>query len=676
MQTHFDPELSRLAFEDRLLEYIEEPALPLLDRIRLLAIFAERMDVFFMTRVGLLKRLVIEGEHKRSAAMSPQAQLEAIAREGMRMTARAYTLCRRLLAELRPHGIEIVAWTALTQDDLSHLRRQCGRLLADLVRPDVIGADDAFPHVRNLRPTVIADARVREGQSEGAPRIVIAELPAELPRLVPLPGGRRFVPLERVIGFELPALVPNLEIGGASVFRVTRNGHTELDDDEESLQEFEREIVQRPFQEVVRLEVESGMPESLRDRLLVEFGREAQVDVPFLGASDTYAVDGLVDLTALEDIAKVEIPGLRQEPVRPRPVRLEQVLLPGTGDTLIHFPFDDYETSLEWFLREAAAHPELESLQTTIYRTDRDSDVVAALCAARERGAEATAVVEVKASFDERENIERARALDAAGVRVVLPPSSLKVHAKMALATFRGNGTQRRVAMIGTGNMNAITSRAYIDLWLVTRDPTRTGEVAAVFERLTGGTSEPLSRGEMLLVSPFDMRQRFLELIEGEIEHAKAGRPAKIRAMMNGLSDRAVIAALYRASQAGVPVELMVRGLCLLRPGAPGISENIRVISIAGFLLQHARIYHFHNAGDDAWFIGSADWRPRNFDVRVEVITRVTQADHRATLERLLTETLAAPDAWELQEDGVYRRLRVPERARDHAGNTSAASRR
>jgi polyphosphate kinase len=660
MQTHFDPELSRLAFEDRLLEFCEDTALPLLERVRLLSIFAERVDVFFQTRVGLLKRLVVEGDSKRSATMSPSMQLEAVTLEASRMMARAYALAASLSAELARHGVVVVAWDDLSQDDLSHLRRVCGTQIADLVRPDVVRPSGSFPHVRNLRPTVVAHARAADGGN----RIVLAELPAELPRLVPLPGEKRFVPLERLVAFELAALCRDLEVGDAYVFRVTRNGHTELDDDEESLSDFERDIVQRPFQEVVRLEVERAMPDDLRERLLTEFGRESEIRVPYLGAADTYPVDGLVDLTALDDLGKVELPGMRLPKLERRATRLDHMLEAGEGDTLLHFPYDDFDTSLEWFLRTAAAHPELVSLQTTIYRTDRDSDMVAALCAARERGADATAVVEVKASFDERENIERARALEAAGVRVVLSPPSLKVHAKMALATFTGTTTPRRVALIGTGNMNAITAKAYIDLWLVTRDPKRTAEIAAVFERLTGEMEKGSPSGDLLLVSPFDMRGRFLERIEAEIGHANEGRPTGIRAMMNGLSDPKVIAALYRASQAGVPVDLMVRGLCLLRPGAAGISENIRVISIAGFLLQHARIYHFRNGGDDAYFIGSADWRPRNFDVRVEVITRVTQADHLAHLDAMLTETLATPDAWELHEDGIYRRLSAPAAAK------------
>ena len=655
MNTHFDPELSRLAVEDRLIEFCEDRTIPVLERVRLLAIFAERVDVFFMTRVGRLKRLAVTGEQKRAAPTLPAEQLRLVSTEAKRMMQRAYALCDMLLEELRDAGVRLESFATLDERDRAFVRHSCAGPLSRLATPVRVNGQEGLPHVRNLRPAILADAREC---GSGAPVLVVVELPAELPRLVPLGEGNRFVPLEQVVAAGLPALCRDLEIVDARLFRVTRNGHTELDDDEDELREFEQEIVRRPFQEVVRLEVEQGMPLPLREWLLAEFDREAAVPVPFLGAEDLYTVDGLVDLTALEEIASLDLPRLKRPDLVRRPTRVDHVFdrSDDAGDALLRFPFDDYETSLERFLQKAAAHPELESIQTTIYRTDRDSDVVAALGAARARGRGATAVVEVKASFDERENIERARALEAAGVQVVLSPASLKVHAKVALVTFREGHEPRRVALIGTGNMNAITARAYIDLWLVTRDPARTSDVASVFDTLTGGMEQGGPRCEHLFVSPFDMRQRFLELIEQEIENATAGRPSGIRAMMNGLSDRTVITALYRASQAGVPVDLMVRGLCLLRPREPGISDHIRVVSVAGHLLQHARIYHFRNAGHDRWFIGSADWRPRNFDVRVEVITTVTQPDHIGALDRMLTETLATPDAWELQADGTYAR--------------------
>ena len=667
MNTRFDPELSRLAFEDRLIEYCEDPELPLLERLRLVAIAAERIDVFFMTRVGRLKRLAATGERKAAAPVPPHEQLDMIAREARRMMDRAYTLVDELFEALVAIDVTIDDWDTLDARDRAFLRKTCSDRLEGSITGTVVGASRLtseesrpiryvadFPHVRNLRPALVMSARERDTAREC---LLIVELPADLPRLVRIEKGRarRFVPLEQIIVAELPTLCPELDLGEAHLFRVTRNAHTEFDDDDDSLRDVEEEIERRPFQEVVRLEVEQGMPRAMRERLVEEFTREADGSAPALDDRDTYEAEGLLDLTALEDIAKLDVPQLKCAPLTRRPTRVDQVLQAGTGDVLLHFPFDDFETSIERFLHDAARHPDLESIQTTIYRTDDRSDVVEALRVAQARGnVEVNAVVEVKASFDERDNIDLARSLQADGIQVILSPSSLKVHAKTALVTFRGDRAPRRAALIGTGNMNAVTAKSYIDLWLVTRDPERTRELALLFDVLTGEKEPAEARFEKLLVSPFDMRRRFLELIEHESNNARAGRPCGIRGMMNGLTDSTIMGALYRASQAGVSVDLMVRGPCLLRPATPGLSENIRVVSVAGSLLQHTRIYHFRNAGDDRYFIGSADWRPRNFDVRVEVITQLTEAGHVAHGDRILTETLAAPDAWVLGADGVY----------------------
>ena len=653
MNTRFDPELSRLAFEERLIEFCEDPEVPLLERVRLVAIIAERIDVFFMTRVGRLKRLAATGEQKAAAPEPPDKQLVSIATEANRLMKRTYQLVEELLQALDDIQVSIEHWDALNDEEKEFLRRTCTRRLGSLVTPAVV--DGGFPHVRNLRPALVANARDRVS---GDDRLVIVELPAELPRLVRLGEGRErcFVTLEQIIAAELPALCEDLEVGAAHLFRVTRNAHTELDDDDDVLRDFEEEIERRPFQEVVRLEIEPTMPVALRDRLLREFTSEADAPVQELGALDTYVVNGLLDLTALDEIAKLEVAQLKCAPLDPRPTRVDYVLQAGSGDALLHFPFDDYETSIERFLHDAARHPDLESIQTTIYRTDERSDIVEALRVARSRGVEVNAIVEVKASFDERDNIELARALEAEGIRVILSPPSLKVHAKTALVTFRGERAPKRAALIGTGNMNAITAKSYIDLWLVTRDPDRTREIAMLFDVLTGDVDPSAVTFEHLLVSPFEMRRRFLEMIERETSSARAGQPCGVRAMMNGFTDSTLIDALYRASQAGVPVDLMVRGPCLVRPATPGLSENIRVVSVAGSLLQHARIYHFVNAGDDAYFIGSADWRPRNFDVRVEVVTQITERHHVELLDRILSETLAAPDAWVLDAEGIYTR--------------------
>lgn len=668
MNTKFDAELSRLAFEDRLIEFCEDPEIPLLERVRLVAIVAERIDVFFMTRVGRLKRLAASGTQKPAATAAPHEQLDVIALEARRLMHRAYTLVDELLEGLAAIDVGIEDWSTLDRKERAFLQETCANRLEGLITATVVGGSREtsaesrpvrylaeFPHVRNLRPALIVSARERE---TGTACVVIVELPADLPRLVRLEKGRarRFVPLEQIIVAELPELCPELHLGDAYLFRVTRNAHTEFDDDDDSLRDLEEEIERRPFQEVVRLEVQQAMPRAMRERLLEQFTREAEASAPDLGDRDTYPVEGLLDLTALEDIAKLDVPQLKCAPLTRRPTRVDQVLQAGTGDALLHFPFDDFETSIERFLHDAARHPDLESMQTTIYRTDDRSDVVEALRIARSRGVEVNAIVEVKASFDERDNIDLARALEADGIRVILSPHSLKVHAKTALVTFRGDRAPKRAALIGTGNMNAVTAKSYIDLWLVTRDPERTRDIALLFDVLTGEKDPAEVRFGTLLVSPFEMRRRFLEMIERESSNARAGRPAGIRGMMNGLTDATIMDALYRASQAGVPVDLMVRGPCLLRPATPGLSDNIRVVSVAGSLLQHTRIYSFRNAGDDQYFIGSADWRPRNFDVRVEVITPITEREHVGQLERILSETLSAPDAWVLDAEGVYLR--------------------
>jgi polyphosphate kinase len=649
VKTGFDPELSRLAYEDRLIEFCEDERIPLLERVRLLAIAGERLDTFFLTRVGRLKRLLAEGDQKRAAPVPPDQQLAAIATEANRMVRRSYRLLDELMEKLAAANVGIERLEDLDAEDRAHLQDTCGSKLSTLVKLVVVEPSQPFPHVRNLRPALFAMARRR---SNGSECLVIVELPADLPRLVRLARKHRFVPLEQIIAAELPALCPDLDILAAHVFRVTRNASVEPDDDDD-MWDFEEDIEQRPFQEVVRLEVEHTMPQAMRERLLRELGREEDMALA-PNEQDTYTISGLVDLTGLEQLAKLDLPGLKSPPLTRRKTRLDGMLDAGSNDVLLHFPYDDYESSIGQFLQDAALHPDLESIQTTIYRTDKESDVVAALRAAKKRGAAAKVVVELKASFDERDNIELARSLEADGVEVVLSPVSLKVHAKVALVTFREGHLPRRVALIGTGNMNAVTSRSYIDLWLVTRDPDRTRELAALFDVLTGVVPAAQARFDHLLVSPFEMRRRFLDLIERETAHAAAGKPAGIRAMMNGLTDPTTMAALYRASQAGVPIELMVRGVCLLRPGAPGMSENIRIVSVAGQLLQHARIFHFANAGEAVWYIGSADWRPRNFEVRVEVIARVSQADHIAVLDQVLSETLTLPDAWTLQPDGVY----------------------
>jgi polyphosphate kinase len=665
LNTRFDPELSRLDFEDRLIELCEDARRPLLERVRLLGIAAGRIDVFFMTRVGRLKRLIAAGGDKRSSIATLTEQLVAVSVEAHRMTRRAYRLLKDdLLPALAAEQIRIERYARISDADKEWLRRTYGPRVAAAIRPANVGARDAFPHVRNLRPAIIG---VGAGADTGT--VVVIEAPADVPRLLQLHDEHRFVPVEQMIAADLSRLCHDVSIRDAHLFRVTRNASTEFDDDEHDvLGAVEEKVEQRPFQEVVRLEIEATMPAALRARLVDVFQREADFPVASLREQDVYTIEEIPDLTTLTQLGSLDIPRLKAPPLQRRSTTIPRLLIDGTkpANALLHFPFDDYETSVERFLGEAAENPDLVSMEVAIYRTDEGSGVVDALRTARKRGADVTAVIELKASFDERENVELARTLEESGVQVILSPVKLKVHAKVALVTFRGTPEPRRVALIGTGNMNAQTARSYIDLWLATSDPACTKEVAAVFDILIRRSRRV--DFDCLLVGPFNLRPGFLELIETEIGNAQKKKPAGIRAMMNGLTDSAIIDALYRASQAGVPIDLMARGVCLLRPGAKGMSENIRVTSVAGSLLQHARIFHFRNAGKDKYLIGSADWRPRNFDHRVEVVVHVSDRDHIGRLDRILTETLDSPEAWILGADGEFRPRKATSDARSAQG--------
>ena len=653
MNTTNDPELSRLAFEDRLIEFCEDDKVPLLTRVRLLGITAGRLDSYFMTRVGRLKHLAAEGKRAPKHGGSPPAdELEIVARETKRITQRAYRLLTEdLIPALAKHGVRIERWSELSEQERDSLREMC-RAEIRALRPAISRSSQSLPHVRNLRPALLVPVRAPAGGN------AIVELPANLPRFVRI-GPRdshRFVPLEQLIAAHLPAICPLAEGAEAHVFRVTRNGDVDFEPTLDLLGSVEQEVVRRPFQEVIRLEVERTISAEMRELLLEGFRHEEDTPEARLDDRDLSFVDGLIDLTALGELADLDLPNLKSAPIARRASRIDKRLLESapTRDELLHFPFDDYDASISTFLAAAARHPELTSIATTVYRTEKDSSVAEALLAARARGADVSAIVELKASFDERDNIELARTLAAHGVRVMLSPADLKVHAKIALVTLGDGPTRRQVALIGTGNMNAETARSYIDLWLITSRPECTSELERVFEVLSGAAKT--SDFSRLMVAPFDLRTRFIELIRREAENARVGKPAGIRAMVNGLTDPPIIAALLFASQAGVPIDLMVRGVCALTPGVPGISENIRVVSVVGLLLQHARIFHFTNGGDDEYFIGSADWRPRNLDGRVEVAVRVPQDDHTAMLSRILKEPFNSPDAWTLGADGGYTR--------------------
>lgn len=663
-------ELSMLAFNRRVLVLAEDPRTPLLERVRFVSIFGANLDEFFRVRVAGFKRQVATGSTKRTIdGALPEEQLDAIRIRARQLSERAYALLRRaLLPALAEHGVEILAPGALTGEERDHLRAWYGDRVHPLLTPLAVGPGHPFPHIRNLRPALAVVVRDPE---EGAEHFTVVELPGDLPRLVPLPREHRRVPLEDVIRVHLPELYPGMEVVRAHVFRVTRSAELQLPRGravEDLLETVEAELEKRPFRPVVRLEVERTMPEATRRFLLRELQFEARDRVSVLGEEDLYPVDGLIDLRGLREVASLPFPELHYPPFEPRtPVDPGRPVFDvlREREVLVHYPFDSFEESVERFLVEASRDPDVFSIELALYRTDRSSRIVEALRQARQRGKRVVALVELTARFDEQRNTEWARYLQEAGIHVIYGVPGRKIHAKVALVVRREGDEFRRYTYIGTGNLNAATASAYTDLGLLTADPALGADVDDLFNVLSARSGKAEYR--RLLVAPYNMRRRFVELIERETALAREGRGGHLRVKVNGLADREVIATLYRASRAGVKVELIVRGICSLRPGVPGLSENIRVYSILGRFLEHSRIFHFANGGDPEYFIGSADWRTRNLSRRVEAITPITDPEHRAELDRILEEQLAAPDAWELGSDGSY--YRRPERA-PHAANS------
>ena len=651
-----NPEISRLLFDERILSIVESNETPLLERVKFLSMFWSRLDDFFMTRIAEFQDQVAENETIITMdGLTPFQQLEITRLRARHLVQRAYGhLTQELLPALEEQGINILRWDKLTPRERSYLLESYTSRIEAVITPIIADPTHPFPHIRNLRPAIAAFVRLPESTRE---HFVAIQLPGELPRFIPLHDPKRFIPLEELILAMLPNLYRGLEVVRAHTFRVTRSGNLDIAEEPAGgiLQAVEAEVARRPFGEAVRLEVDSAMPTTMREWLLRELQYETPETIQALSEADVYAVDRFVDLVAFKQIAALDLPQLKYESVEQNnPLDANRTVFDQIkeSDRLVCFPFDSFDQTVERFIAEAAADPDVLSIKVTLYRTDAGSRIVQALAQARKAGKDAFALVELKASFDERRNVEWARSLESSGVHVVYSPVSFKVHAKTALVVRREGESVRRYAYIGTGNLNAATARGYTDLGLFTDDPELTDEVNGVFNMLTGYSAG--GQFKHLLVSPFNMRARFIEMVEREIEHAKAGRPALIRLQLNGLADRRMISALYRAAQAGVRCELAVREICCIRPELPGFSDNVTVVSKLGRFLQHARIYYFGNDGNPDYFIGSADWRPRNLSKRVEVVTPIRDPRHREMLDKLLDSYLHDPDAWRLLPDGSF----------------------
>ncbi len=657
-------EMSELEFNQRLLEMAEDPEVPLLARVRFLSIFSSNLDEFFMVRVGALRRAVADGKSERGLdRMAAHERLDAIAvRLRYMLNRQKRCLEEGCLPALADQGIRILRWADLDEDKRAFLKKYFTEQVFPLLTPHAItrAPGHPFPHITNLSLSLAVMVRDNE---TGRLRFGTITLPSHGRRFVQLADGFDFVPLEEVVKENLGMLYPGRRVEAVHCFRVTRSGDIQLDESaaEDLLEAVEEEVKQRPFAGVVRLAVERTMPRDLRDLLQREMRMVGGVRGSMPGAAGIYEVEGLLDLTALSEIADLDRSDLQYP-------RLEGTDLVDASasvfdvvkqsDVLVHHPYDSFGGSTQQFFEQAAADPDVQAIKLTLYRAGSRSPVVNALIEAAQAGKQVDVFVELKARFDEERNIDWVRKLEAAGVHVVYGLVNYKTHAKTTLVIRREGDAVKRYVHIGTGNYNASTAKLYTDLGILSADPDLGSDLSDLFNDLTGSSQAPQTPFRQLLVAPTNMLSRFLEMIEREIEHAEAGRGGRIRVKVNGLADAEVIRSLYRASQAGVDVDLIVRSICMLRPGVPGLSDRIRVISQLGSFLEHARIYHFGNAGADEYYIGSADWRPRNLRRRVEVVTPVVAEASRARLDMILETELTDPLAWELRADGSYERRR------------------
>ncbi len=655
---HFlNSELSILEFTARVLALAEDLRTPLAERIRFLAIVADNLDEFFMVRVAGLKRSALEQAEERTAdGLTPGQQLDLIALHAQALVARQYRCYSACAAEAAAYGARIVTWHELDVGRRDQLRAVMRDELLSALTPlaMTLSPGHPFPKLRHLSLSLAVVLLDRPG---AAPHFAQVELPDDAPRFTPVPGMHAVIAIEELVRGNLDLLYPSSVVEQAYSFRVTRGADLEIDEDRApSLLHAVEEASRRRFEQpVVRVEVERAMPAVLRDVVLRELRREHGGSV--LDTDDLYEVDGPLDLGALVTLPVASVAALGYPPFQgtdPLPGDRSIWSLIEERDRLFHHPYDDYEDTVVRLFREAASDPEVTAIKMTVYRAGDESPIVAALVDAATRGKDVVAFVELKARFDEERNAGWARRLEEAGGRVVHGLVGIKNHAKCALFVRREGSRLRRFVHIGTGNYNAETARRYTDLSLLSADDELTADVQDLFNELTGSSRAPLQLTRGCLISPKQLLPELVARIEREAAHARAGRGGHIRMKLNGLSEPDIVNALFRASKDGVRVELVVRGVCTLRPGVPGVSDRISVISVLGRFLEHARVFHFANAGAPEYYIGSSDLRPRNLRRRVELLAPVRDRACRAQLDAILDAYLGDPMAWELTSAGAY----------------------
>jgi polyphosphate kinase len=666
-ERYLDRELSWLAFNQRVLELAEDPRVPALERANFLAIFASNLDEFFMVRVAGLKRRIATGlAVPTNVGRSPIDVLSDISRKAKELQERHAMAYRELVGPaLAEAGVRVVAWDDLGEREIAHLHGYFSRQIFPVLMPLAVDPAHPFPYISGL--SLNLSVRVRNSRT-GRQEFARVKVPQMLHRFVRVDPeetieNARYIALEDLIANHLGDLFPGMEIVEHHVFRVTRNEDVEVEEDETEnlLQALEKELLRRRFGPPIRLEITDDMD----DVTLGLLSRE--LDVPEQGI---FRLSGPLDLGGLFDLVRLDRPELHYPTHVPTTARQ---LLPAEPnlkadifaavskqDVLLHHPYESFATSVQAFLEQAAADPDVLAIKQTLYRTSGDSPIVEALIDAAESGKQVLALVEIKARFDEQANITWARKLEKAGVHVVYGLVGLKTHCKLALVIRQEKGGLRHYSHIGTGNYNPKTSRIYEDLGLLTADDQVGKDLTRLFNELSGYAIE--KKFKRLLVAPLHLRKGLLKLIAAEVRNAEEGRPSGIRIKVNSMVDEAIIDALYRASNAGVPVDVWVRGICSLRPGIPGLSENIRVRSILGRYLEHSRIFSFLNDGDAQVYIGSADMMHRNLDRRVEALVRLVDPDHLAEIDSLFDQAMAeTTSSWWLDGDGVWTRHSVDE---------------
>lgn len=655
-ERYLNRELSWLDFDERVLVLAEESATPLLERCRFAAIFASNLDEFFQIRVAALKdQVAAEVATPSPDGRSPAQQLAEIAVRVRGMVARQERLWSDSLSPaLRGAGIEVLGWDALSDGERETVGRVFDSRIFPVLTPLAVDPAHPFPYISNLALNLAV--LVRDPTNDGR-RFARVKMPANFARVVPTGAADRFVLLEEAVRAHLPRLFPGMEIEGSHVFRVTRNADLSLDDEdaEDLLEAVELELRRRRFGRAVRLEVQDDVPDDVLRLLLDELE---------LSRDDVVRHRTFLDFTALNQIAVLDRPMHRHRPWPPVTAgRLVAAAETGRSmfdvirerQLLVHHPFESFSSSTEAFVAQAAADPHVQSIKATLYRTSGDSSIARQLIAAAESGKQVAAVLELKARFDEARNVSWAKELELAGVHVTYGLVGLKTHAKCILVVRSEADGLRRYVHLGTGNYNSVTARSYEDLGYFTCEDDVGADATELFNSLTGYARRPDYR--TLIAAPQRLRRRIVELIDGEASHGSEG---SVTLKLNSISDPEVIEALYRAAAAGASVDLVVRGICCLRAGVPGLSEGIRVRSILGRYLEHSRIYRFGHGldGEPLHLIGSADLMGRNLDGRVEVLVPVTHPKHRAWLDRALGYLLDASAArFEMRPDGTWERI-------------------